>query len=475
MDRQSLLQDVHLFSVRDEHFLLDVEGNRLYSLSPEAYRLALLHIEGIAADSFSFRSLRAGRELSSVLKSLKSLTPEAAAVKSKELEQEPCVLRGLWLGLAHACNLGCSYCFANTPNYLQNHRPFMSEETARRAIDFLMRQSPDQGEYDLIFFGGEPLLRFDVLRKVVEYTASLATQETSFGYSITTNGTLLTPDVYQYLTEHDVSMMLSIDGTKALHDRNRPYRDGRPSWDTIVNNISQIADIGSRVMARVTIASTDTPLVEIYETMRSLGFIDIALVEICPNSGEMPVFPPESLSRWKDQYLELAEHIAATDPDVYEGGLQSLSGYMQSLRKRERSFYCCSTGISSLYVTPDGDLYPCMRLITERGENRMGSLDTGVDMAGINRFAQNHIFNKRCRECWARYLCGGTCYGDAFAYSGDIRATIDAYCTMTQHKIHVAAYILKNLNDRRLLPSVEGREKSGSLLAKFRRFAGMRD
>lgn len=475
MDRETIDRDIHLFSIRDEHFLLDIEGNRLFALSSDAFQLASARVAGKVTDSFSLRSLRADRELASVWNSLKPLTPEMIETKSAELEDEPCVLRGLWLGLAHVCNLGCAYCFANTPNYLLNYRPFMSEDMAKRAVDFLMEQSPGLTEYDLIFFGGEPLLRFDILQKIVAYTTSLAFEEKTFGYSITTNGTLLTPEVFQYLVEHDVSIMLSIDGTKELHDRNRPYRDGRPSWDDIVTNIGKINDIGSKVMARVTIASADTPLIEIYKTMRSLGFIDIALVEICPNSGEMPVFPPESLSRWKDHYLELAEYIAETDPEAYSGGLQSLSGYMQSLRNRERSFYCCSTGISSLYVTPDGDLYPCMRLITERGENRMGNLETGVDMAGVKRFAQNHIFNKRCMKCWARYLCGGTCYGDAFSYSGDIRATIDTYCIMTQHKIHVAAYILKKLSDRRLLPPVEAGKDLRSLLAKFRRFAGMRD
>jgi uncharacterized protein len=474
MDRTIGPADVHLFSIRGEYFFLDVEGNRLFAISPDAYQYLNLRISGCSPrNSLSLRSLRLEREISALLDSLQPLTAEHMQEKAASLEQEPCELFGLWLGLAHACNLGCRYCFANEPNYLQNHRPFMHETTAKRAVDFLLEKSPKRSDYDLIFFGGEPLLKFDLLQRVVEYTSTFASFGKKFEYSITTNGTLLSPDVYRYLVNHNVSIMLSIDGTKEVHNHNRPYRDGRPSWDDIVANIASLDNIGSNIIARVTITSTETPLVEIYENMRALGFVDIAMVEVCPNSGEMPAFPHESLPRWKEEYLELAEHVAENDPEAYYGGLQSLSGYMQSLRNRERSFYCCSTGISSLYVTPDEDLYPCMRLITDRGEHRIGNLESGVNMMKIRQFTENHIFNKKCKACWARYLCGGTCYGDAFSYAGDIKATIDTYCIMTQHKIHVAAYILKKMNDRALLPPATHIDERTSLIAKIRRLTGL--
>ncbi|WP_440871052.1 radical SAM protein [Thermodesulfovibrio yellowstonii] len=463
--------DVHLFNVRDEYFLYDVEGNKLFSLSKDAYEIARKIIKGERIDeNFSIRYIKAERELKKVIDEIEPLTEEEAENRRKILEQTEHKLTGLWLGVAHSCNLGCAYCFANSPRYLQTHKTLMSEDIAFRGIEFMLNQSPDDKEYDLIFFGGEPLLRFDLIRKIIEHTSELSKSDKKFYYSITTNGTLLTKDVFDYLKDNNVSIMLSIDGTEELHNKNRPYKDGRPSWQDIINNISKIPDIGYYIMARVTVTSTKPTLLDIFNNMRSLGFIDVALVEICPNSGEMPVLPSELIPTLKSQYLELAEYLIEAETDPYHNGLKCLSVNMQALRERKRSFYCCSTGISSLYLTPDGDFYPCMRLITEKGENIMGNLEIGVDREKIKSFIQNNIFNKKCIQCWARYICGGGCYGDSFAYGGNIRSVIENYCIMNRFKIEVAAYILKKLNDKNRLPEKDKKvrlKSFGMYLNKF--------
>jgi len=439
--------DVHLFEIRGNYFLLDVEGNQLFSLSLNAYKCAVDRINGNEVDLQTFSEWRAGRELDKIWENIMPLTPEQAEEIRHSLETPIPPLTGLWLGLAHTCNLGCAYCFANEPNYLLNQNPLMSWEMAKRAVDFLIEREPERMQFNLIFFGGEPLLQFELIKRVVDYCGQLQERGKKFTYAITTNGTLLTTEIFNYMVSYDFSIMLSIDGTKAIHDNNRPYRDGRPSWDDIMANLKQLNDAAGHIMARVTVQNVQVPLIEIYKTMRDAGFLDIAMVEICPNSGEIPVFPEKDIPIWKEQYLNLAEYIAETEPHAYDGALSSLSGYVKALRERERSFYCCSTGIRSFYVTPEGDLYPCMRLISDDRKNVMGSIFTTVDAQKVNHFVQNNIMNKSCRKCWARYLCGGMCYGDSFAVSGDIRKPISGYCKITRHKIEVAAYILKKLKE----------------------------
>ncbi|MEI6609465.1 MAG: radical SAM protein [Deltaproteobacteria bacterium] len=439
--------DVHIFEIRGNFFLLDVEGNKLFSLSPDAYKCAVDRINGNETDPQTFSAWRAGRKLDKIWKNIISLTPEHVEDVRQRLETPIPPLTGLWLGLAHTCNLGCTYCFANEPSYLLNNNPLMSWEMAKRAVDFLIEREPERMQFGLIFFGGEPLLQFDLIKRIVDYCCQLQEQGKKFTYAITTNGTLLTPEIYNYMVSYNFSIMLSLDGTKTIHDHNRPYLDGRPSWDNIMDNLKQLNDVARNIMARVTVQDVQVPLIEIYKTMRAAGFQDVALVEICPNSGEIPVFPEKDIPVWKEQYLNLAEYIAETEARAYDGALSSLSGYVQALRERERSFYCCSTGIRSFYVTPDGDLYPCMRLISDDRKNIMGSIFTSLDAQKVNHFVQNNIMNKSCRKCWARYLCGGMCYGDSFAVSGDIRKPISEYCKITRHKIEVAAYILKRLKE----------------------------
>lgn len=461
--------EAHLFTMKGQSFVLDVEGNRLYAVSPEAYRQAGELLDGKSVSPATYAEWTAKKEIDSLLASIAANAGKRGALEKEytQPDPQPPEIVGLWLGLAHACNLACSYCFANEPNYVQRNA-LMSWDTAKAAVDFLLKNSPGREEYEIIFFGGEPLLRFDVLRRVVEYCEGIRKTGKKFLYSITTNGTLLTPGTYEYLAAHDVSIMLSIDGTQALHDRNRRYRNGAPSWDDIIANLHQIPDFGSRIAARVTVPNTEVPLLEIYRTMKGIGFHDIALIEVCPNSGELPMFPQAEIARWKEQHLELAEHILATEPDAYRSELNSIVGYARSLREGARSFYCCGTGIHYFYVTPQGDCYPCMRLITHDERNKMGTIYSAIDREAVERFRSNHIFGRACRDCWARYQCGGMCYGDSFALTGDIKAPVSVFCEITRHKIEVSAYLLWKLKQEGRLP--EG--KKGWLRERLSQLAG---
>lgn len=438
-------KDIHLFTVKDGCFLLDVEGSQVYSLAPDVYQRARDRLQGKKAKEKGFQSWKKDKELDAVWKKITPLKEDSLGNTCTRLENNPMVVDSLWLGIAHTCNLSCSYCFANEQNYLKNNKAFMDWETAKRAVDYLVEKAPEGHQPEIIFFGGEPLLRFDLLQRIVAYCESFRQEGKEFGFSITTNGTLLTPAVFDFLLKHRMSIMLSIDGTQAIHDRSRRYGNGRPSWNDIVTNLKKLPDFQKYIMARVTVLNAEVPLIDIYKTIRDIGFLDMAMTEVCPNSGEMPLFPDKEIPRWREHYLELAEYIAQNEPDAYHGGLTSLSGFAKALREREKDYYCCSTGISAFYVDPQGDLYPCMRLITKDQKNRLGTIWSGIEAEKVLAFRSNHIFNRVCRNCWARYICGGMCYGDSFALSGDISKTVEGFCKITQHKIETAAYFLRSL------------------------------
>jgi uncharacterized protein len=364
---------------------------------------------------------------------------ESAIVEA--LECNELQMTGLWLGLAHSCNLACEYCFANEPAYLGRPK-LMSLDVARKAVDFMLERSPSRTEFDLIFFGGEPLLNFPVLKDLVSHCQNLQERGIRFKYSLTTNGTLLTPEIYQYLIENHISIMLSIDGCKEIHDRLRPFKGGQPSWDVIANNLKRLEGFSRHIVPRVTMVSAEVDYVTIYSAVKDLGFRSLAMTEVCPNSGAPGVFPLEQISKANEYFFELAAAVAEEAGSIEEIPLMTLRDYMYHIAGKAKKYHCCFTGFCLFYVTPEGELYPCFRLLTEDRHYHLGSVFSRVDEKAVQTFRNNHVLNKACRACWARYVCGGQCYGDSFFLSSDIRIPDPAYCALTKHKVETAIYLL---------------------------------
>jgi uncharacterized protein len=346
----------------------------------------------------------------------------------------------------------------------------MSWQVARKAIDFMIAESPELERYNLFLFGGEPLLNLNVIKEIVSYCGKMAESGKQFGLSMTTNGTLLTPEVYRYLLESDIGVMVSLDGTKSIHDKNRPFKNGKPSWDHIMRNLSRINDFGDVITARATVLNADTDLMTIYRTLSEAGFKRTALSEVCPNSGNPPTFPPDSIPKWKKDYFELAVHVCDSADSIGAIPILSVADQMWQILSKTKSYYCCYTGLSYFYVTPGGEIYPCSRVITEDKRFLLGSVETGIDRRLVGDFKRNNVFNKVCRSCWARYLCGGQCYGDTFAGNRDITVPDSSFCDLMKHKIEVAAYMLDVFQRQGKLPSPEtgsGLEKAGLALRRF--------
>ena len=452
------MPEVHLFQMRNQHFALNPESLSVFALTPKAFELAKRRLSGDGVSwSWSPDDWLTEYQVQKMLVDAKPLGPRRIEDQKVRLREDQPELNCLWLGLAHTCNLGCRYCFANEPNYLQRdpNSLLMSKQTARHSVDYLVNASPDQKEYTLIFFGGEPLLNFEVMQSTIEYCSQI--KEKRFLFSVTTNGTLLTPEINEYLYQNRVSVMISLDGTKQGHDRNRPFRDGTGSWDVIVHNLARLSeDARANLAVRATISDTSVHLFDIYKELRSYGFRSVTISEVCPNSGSMPIFPAEQVAQWKEQYLELAEAILE-DANSLEGiEFRNIKRIVEVLFYGHRSYYCCSTGLNAFYVAPDGALFPCMRLITENSENQLGTLEAGVEQDQLMRFKANNIFERDCKDCWARYLCGGLCYGDAYSVHKDIRKTVEGYCEMARHKFEVAAYLLLQMQNQGLISRQDG-------------------
>jgi uncharacterized protein len=206
-------------------------------------------------------------------------------------------------------------------------------------------------------------------------------------------------------------------------------------------------------MARATIPDAKTSLLEVYETLRSLGFRKMAFTEVCSNSGKQRGYPEEDIPRWKQDYFDLAVKLAREAPTIDDLPLGHLHDHTAALVNTDLSYYCCMTGISLFYVNPEGELFPCSRLLTDEKHFRLGTVFTDVDEDVAQKFKENHVFNRPCRTCWARYLCGGQCFGDAFFESSDLARPSSGYCEKLKWKIEVAAYVADEFRRNGKLPA----------------------
>ena len=438
----------HLFEIRGKHFLIDPEGPSLYRLSPQAYDLAQKDVNSVfKIPRFTYGNLKAYQELRRLFNNPPNSQAGEESELRRRLEDENSPFRGLWLGIAHQCNMACSYCFANEPSYLGRPK-FMSWEVAKQAIDFLMTHAPETTSYHIIFFGGEPLLNLQVLKRVVSYCRELSVNGREFSFGVTTNGTLLDPDVYQYLADNDFGITLSIDGNKEKHNKHRRFKNDAPTWELICSHLEGISQFSERMAARVTIADADADLISMYRNLRTMGFEEIFFGEVSPCSGKSAPFTLSGRSLWEENYFALATYASEQADSVCELHVNPLRTHVRQLLDGVRSYYCCETGRGLYYVTPEGELYPCFSLLNDSRPFFLGTVFDGADEEVTRIFRRNHILNRTCGVCWARYLCGGQCHGYSWNYHRDLSKPIDEYCLMTKYKIEVAAFVLDLFDQR---------------------------
>jgi uncharacterized protein len=385
----------HLIS--DSRALLLVDGSRLFELDEDLFE-RLRHAEA-AGDA-------AAGEL------LFALDLPGQAGGCEEVPAQPPV-RALSLAIAQKCNLGCSYCYASQGDFGASPK-HMSAEVANRAVNLLFADAPPGSRVNLAFLGGEPLLNRVVLRQATECAAALAqARSIHAGFSITTNGTLLTQDDGDFFETHGFAVTLSLDGPKPVHDALRPYKSGAGSYDRILENVRPLLARQKRmqVSARVTVTAQNLSLVRTLNDFISLGFHSVGfspLLNAFDGTRELDA------AGLKTMLAEMVECGRQFEKRLLDGERYPFSNIVNALREIHRGThrpYPCGAGAGYLGVSADGDLAACHRFVGEpRGA--MGNLVTGIDRAEQSRWlAQRHVHNQEpCNRCWARYLCGGGCH-----------------------------------------------------------------
>ena len=405
---------VHQYINNGYHIVLDVNSGAIHVVDEVVYDVIPLfekhsseEITGLLREKYSEEEIREAVEEVAQLKKEGSLfTPDTYEAPLIDFKKRPTVVKALCLHIAHDCNLACRYCFAEEGEY-HGRRALMSYETGKAALDFLIANSGSRRNLEVDFFGGEPLMNFEVVKQLVAYGREQEKlHDKHFRFTLTTNGVLLNDDIMEFANREMDNVVLSIDGRKEVHDHMRPFRKGAGSYDLIVPKFQKFAK--SRNQEKYYVRGTYTH----FNTDFSKDVLHLAAEMVRRNKAGNGF-----------NFFHFMIDLEG-GPCVYK----RLSG--------------CGSGTEYLAVTPWGDLYPCHQFVGNE-KFLMGNVHDGVVNTGLQEeFKCCNVYAKeKCRDCFARFYCSGGCAANAYNFHGDILKTYETGCELQKKRVECAIMI----------------------------------
>ncbi len=354
------------------------------------------------------------------------------------------VVKALCLHVAHTCNLNCSYCFASQGKY-HGDRAVMSYEVGKRALDFLIENSGSRRNLEVDFFGGEPLMNFQVVKDLVAYARSVEKEKgKNFRFTLTTNGVLVDADVIDFANRECSNVVLSLDGRKEIHDRFRVDYAGKGSWEKIVPKFQQFVEArqGKEYYMRGTFTHANPDFLEDIKQMLDLGFTELSMEPVVCPEGDPSALTEEDLPIVMEQYEKLAELMLQRDK---EGRPFTFYHYMIDLTGGPciyKRISGCGSGTEYMAVTPWGDLYPCHQFVGEE-RFKLGNIWDGVTNRDIQaEFAACNVYaHPECKDCWARLYCSGGCAANAYHATGSVTGVYEYGCKLFRKRMECAIMV----------------------------------
>ncbi|MCR5457655.1 MAG: thioether cross-link-forming SCIFF peptide maturase [Clostridiales bacterium] len=354
------------------------------------------------------------------------------------------VVKALCLHVAHTCNLNCSYCFASQGKY-HGDRALMSFETGKRALDFLIENSGSRTNLEVDFFGGEPLMNWDVVKKLVQYARSIEKQHhKNFRFTLTTNGVLIDDDVIDFCNKEMSNVVLSLDGRKEIHDRFRVDYAGNGSYDRIVPKFQKLVKArgGKNYYMRGTFTHANPDFTNDVFHMADLGFTELSMEPVVCNPKDPSALTEEDIQTVMEQYEILAKEMIKRDK---EGRGFTFYHYMIDLEGGPciyKRISGCGSGTEYMAVTPWGDLYPCHQFVGEQ-KYKLGDIWNGVTNTELREDFRkcNAYAREDCKDCWARLYCSGGCAANSYHATGSILGIYEPGCRLFRKRIECAIMI----------------------------------
>ena len=446
---------VHLYQLNGYNIALDVFSGSVHAVDEVAYDAIGLYqdhtpeeIQALLLEKYGDRPDVTAADLDEMLGDIANLksegklfTEDVYADRAFDFKNRHTELKALCLHVAHTCNLNCAYCFAAQGKY-HGERALMSFETGKRALDFLVENSGNRKNLEVDFFGGEPLMNFDVVKRLVAYARSIEKEKNkNFRFTLTTNGVLLDDEVTEFANRECHNVVLSLDGRKSVHDRLRKTVNGQGSYDVIVPKFQEFVkkrgDNGYYV--RGTFTKNNIDFTEDIFHMADLGFTELSMEPVVCAPDEPYALTEADLPILFEQYEILAKEMLKRKK---EGRPFTFYHYMLDLEGGPciyKRISGCGSGTEYLAVTPWGELYPCHQFVGDP-KYSMGNIYDGIQNTALQQEFKlcNAYARPDCKDCWAKLYCSGGCAANAYHATGSIKGIYKYGCELFKKRIECA-------------------------------------
>lgn len=450
---------IHQYKSNGYNIVLDVESGAVHVVDNITYDVISLYEENSADEIISkLKSSYNEDEIRECISEVKKLVEDGQLFTEdiyepfveKFKEKRQTVVKALCLHIAHDCNLACKYCFAEEGEY-HGRRALMSFEVGKKALDFLVANSGNRVNLEVDFFGGEPLMNWDVVKQLVAYGRSLEEPNNKkFRFTLTTNGVLLNDEVMEFVNKEMSNVVLSLDGRKEVNDRMRPFRTGKGSYDLIVPKFQKLAESRNQTnyYIRGTFTRNNLDFSEDVKHFADLGFKQMSIEPVVGPEEDPYSIREQDLPQIMEEYDKLAlEYI-----DRYKKGNGfNFFHFMIDLTQGPcvyKRLSGCGSGTEYLAVTPWGDFYPCHQFVGNE-DFLMGNVDEGITKPEIvKEFGNCNVYSKeKCKNCFAKFYCSGGCAANSYNFHGTINDAYDIGCEMQRKRVECSIMIKAALAD----------------------------
>lgn len=444
---------IHAYKMHGVNIVLDVNSGAVHVLDDIAYDVLSCYDQDGTLDEQRLESLNhryGAEEIKEACNEIETLKKENLLFTSDPYSEyiplwtKKTVVKALCLHIAHDCNLRCSYCFAGTGDY-KGARSLMSLEVGKRAIDFLIENSGNRRNLEVDFFGGEPLMNFDVVKEIVYYARQREKEANkNFRFTLTTNVLLLDEEKRAFINEHMHNVVLSLDGRKEINDEVRKRVDGSGSYDRVLPLALKMAEErkDKDYYVRGTFTRKNLDFGKDVLHLADVGFTQISVEPVVAARDSGLDIRQEDLKTVCDEYERLAMEYYQRRKN---GKWFNFFHFMIDLEggpcvaKRLRG---CGSGTEYLAVTPEGDLYPCHQFVGQK-EFLLGNIFDGLNNSTIREeFIESNVYTKpQCNQCWAKFYCSGGCAANSWQFNGDIKIPYDIGCELEKKRVECALWL----------------------------------
>ena len=449
---------VHQYKNNGYNILLDVNSGAVhvvddivYDMIPMYENMNLDEIKARLGDRYKADDIKEAYDEITELKNAGSLfTEDIYENYIDSFKNRQPVVKALCLHIAHDCNLACQYCFAEEGEY-HGRRALMSFEVGKKALDFLVANSGSRRNLEVDFFGGEPLMNCEVVKQLVEYGRSIEeANNKKFRFTLTTNGVLLNDEILDFVNKEMGNIVLSTDGRREVHDRMRPFRNGKGSYDLIMPKFKKVAESRNQTnyYVRGTFTHYNLDFSNDVLSLADQGFKQISVEPVVASPEDGYALRPEDLPQIFEEYDKLAVEMIKREK---EGRGFNFFHFMIDLTGGPcvyKRLSGCGSGTEYLAVTPWGDLYPCHQFVGNE-DFLLGNVDDGIVKKNIcEEFKQCNVYSKpKCKDCFAKLFCSGGCAANSYNFHGNINNSYEVGCEMERKRVECAIMIKAALAD----------------------------